>query len=63
MIRMIEQSAFRPAWWLTNPHLQTLWPRFLRKDPPIALEPERIELRDGDFLDLAWTKASDGPIV
>ncbi len=60
---MVSPIAFRPAWWLANPHLQTLWPRFMRKDPPITLERERVELPDGDFLDLAWTSNANGPIV
>ena len=46
--------GFRPAWWLRNPHLQTLWPALLRRPPRVALRRERIELPDGDFLDLDW---------
>lgn len=56
-------SAFRPAWWLPGPHLQTLWPNFFRPRPRIALSAERVELNDGDFIDLAWTGVPDGPIV
>lgn len=59
---MIEDSDFKPLWWLRNPHLQTLWPVFFRARP--ALEPrlERLELGDGDFLDLAWVD-NEGPLV
>jgi predicted alpha/beta-fold hydrolase len=59
----ITQSAFRPAWWLPGGHLQTLWPTFFRHRPPLPLTPERVELADGDFLDLAWTRPNGGPVV
>jgi len=54
---------FRPAWWLRNAHLQTVFPTFFRPLPRIALRRERIELPDGDFLDLDWTNGTSGPIV
>ncbi len=54
---------FRPAWWLRNAHLQTLFPYLLRPRPRVTLRRERIELPDGDFLDLDWTTGKDGPIV
>lgn len=46
-------SSFRPAWWLRSPHLQTLWPVFFRQRPQLELQHERIELADGDFIDIA----------
>lgn len=56
---------FKPAWWLNNPHLQTIWPAIFR--PPIRkleLKRERVELPDGDFIDLDWAgKDKSGPIV
>src|SRR5579862_3510367 len=56
--------SFKPAWWLTNSHCQTLWP-FLFRSPIKNLNPkrERIELMDGDFIDLDWVGAETGPIV
>ncbi len=61
----MSKSQFKPAWWLNNPHLQTIWPNFCR--PPVknlTLERERLELPDGDFLDLDWSgKNLPGPIV
>lgn len=55
-------SPFKPAWWLRSPHLQTLWPSLLRArfEPPPTLLRERIELDDGDFLDLDRLR-EDGP--
>ncbi|MFW6350200.1 MAG: hydrolase [Thiohalospira sp.] len=49
----LEESPFRPAWWLPGPHAQTLWPHFFRRPPRVATTPERLELDDGDFIDLA----------
>lgn len=61
------QQPFKPAWWLRNSHLQTLWPAVIRKrklKPLIKLERERLELPDGDFVDLDWmNKSEQGPIV
>ncbi len=59
----IRDSAFTPAWWLPGAHLQTLWPTFMRRRPEIELTPERVELADGDFIDLAWTTDNGGPLV
>lgn len=60
---LIVDSAFKPAWWLPGPHLQTLWPNLLRRRPCVALRRGRLELPDGDFLDLDWTTGSAGPLV
>lgn len=57
-------SGFRPAWWCRNPHLQTLWPYLFRTGPTLPYQRERLELRDGDFLDLDWLGPDDrSPIV
>lgn len=60
---MITASAFRPAWWLPGPHLQTLFPSLFRRRhlPPLARE--RLELPDGDFLDLVWTERTGSSVV
>jgi hypothetical protein len=60
---MISPSDFRPAWWLPNAHLQTLWPTLFRPGLKAALRRERLELPDGDFLDLDWTAGDTGPVV
>lgn len=56
-------SGFRPAWWLRGDHVQTLWPAFFRRRRLPAVEWERLELDDGDFLDLAWSGPAAGRIV
>ncbi|MCK7580159.1 MAG: hydrolase [Chromatiales bacterium] len=55
--------SFQPAWWCRNPHLQTLWPVFFRRRVRPRLRRERLELPDGDFLDLDWTWNRDDPLV
>lgn len=59
-------STFKPAWWLTNPHAQTIYPTLeKRSKAPIDFY-ERLELPDGDFIDLAWAKngvSADAPLV
>jgi predicted alpha/beta-fold hydrolase len=57
---MIVDSEYRAPWWLRNPHLQTLWQRFARREPLVELRRERLELPDGDFLDLDWARAING---
>jgi len=60
---VITRSAFRPAWWLPGPHLQTLFPSLLRRRRPPPLARERLNLPDGDFLDLEWTDRTAGSVV
>jgi len=58
----IAPADFTPAWWLPGPHLQTLWPALFRPTRPVSLTRERLELPDGDFIDIDWT-GDAGPIV
>jgi hypothetical protein len=57
------ESSFKPAWWLPSPHLQTLWPVVFRRRTAPALSHQRYELRDGDFIDLCWSRKSHRPVV
>lgn len=61
----MSRSQFKPAWWLPNSHLQTLWPALCRRSVnDLSLYRERIELPDGDFIDLDWVNTqSRGPVV
>lgn len=60
---MIKRSSFKPAWWLPGRHLQTIVPNSLRPRPRVPLERQRVELPDGDFVDVDWTREDGGPIV
>jgi len=42
---------------LRNAHAQTLWASLCRRSPQPRLLRQRLELPDGDFLDLDWTGA------
>ncbi len=50
----MDDRNFTPAWWLPGPHLQTVGARFLRSRDSVVNQRERIELADGDFVDLDW---------
>ncbi|MBW9262867.1 MAG: hydrolase [Candidatus Thiodiazotropha sp. (ex. Lucinisca nassula)] len=59
----VNQTPFKPAWWLKSPHLQTIWPSLFRSRVKLNFRAERIDLRDGDFIDLSWHQGSSGPLV
>ncbi len=44
--------SYRPAPWLGNPHLMTVYGRVARLPPWLPFRRERWELPDGDFLDV-----------
>lgn len=52
----IVASSYRPPWWLPGGHLQTLAPALFgsRRNP--GYRRERLELPDGDFVDLDWLR-------
>lgn len=52
---MPTQSNFKAAWWLSNPHLQTLGAKIFQRKKIITY-PEILTLPDGDFVELAWTE-------
>lgn len=55
----MNKQEFKPAWWLKNSHLQTIWPVLVRRPiKDLPLERERLETPDGDFLDLDWINRS-----
>ncbi len=60
---MLIQSSFKPAWWLNNAHLQTLYPALLRKPPNPELKRERLITTDDDFIDIDFCGAGDQPLV
>src|SRR5580704_17764747 len=53
---MIKRPRFRPAWWLSNAHLQTMWSEVMRERIEIPLTHERFELACADFVDLSWSQ-------
>ena len=55
---LLPASDYRPPALLANGHLQTILPSTLRKVPGVHYRRERLELPDGDFLDLDWAAAA-----
>ncbi|NVK23672.1 MAG: hydrolase [Gammaproteobacteria bacterium] len=53
---MITKSNFKPAWWLTNRHLQTILPRVYPVSCDFYPFHHDFELSDGDFVEVTWSK-------
>ncbi|QTN32587.1 alpha/beta fold hydrolase [Akkermansiaceae bacterium] len=51
---LIEKSTYHPPAWLRGGHFQTVHPVLFRRIATVTDRPERLELEDGDFLDLEW---------
>ena len=54
---LINPSTFHPPLFLKNRHVQTIYPAIARRVPDLSYHRERLELPDGDFIDLDWVKA------
>ena len=50
----IIKSTYQPSGLWRNPHVSTIYPSVFRKVKGIDYTRERLELSDGDFLDLDW---------
>ncbi|NEP18023.1 MAG: alpha/beta fold hydrolase [Leptolyngbya sp. SIO4C1] len=48
----ISAATFKPAWWCRGGHLQTIAGALLRADPMLAVQRQRWNTPDGDFIDL-----------
>ncbi|GLX82800.1 hydrolase [Thalassotalea eurytherma] len=53
---MISVSQFKPAWWLSNAHSQTMLAKYLKRKQHVSLITEKFSTCDGDFVELAWTE-------
>jgi uncharacterized protein len=60
---MNKFPEFKPAWWLNNPHLQTMWTEVMRKRVTIPLTHQQFELSCGDFIDLSWSQTGKNQTV
>ncbi|MHB8345749.1 MAG: hydrolase [Acidiferrobacterales bacterium] len=58
-----RDGGFNAAWWCRGPHAQTLWAPLFRWHPRVHLRRERLELPDGDFVDLDWGADRGTPVV
>ena len=55
----ILQSSYKPSRIWRNPHVSTIYPSAFRKVNGVNYTREKLELSDGDFLDLDWSKSSE----
>lgn len=57
---MQREIIYSPAWWIPGGHLQTLWGKLFRHQPPAPTVLERWDTPDGDFLELHRLRADPG---
>jgi predicted alpha/beta-fold hydrolase len=57
------ESSYQAPLLLRNGHAHTAFPHLKRSVPDVAYERERLELADGDFLDLDWSKVGSARCV
>ncbi len=51
---LIQDSTYRPPSWLPGGHTQTIFPALFRRVAHVTNRADRLELTDGDFIDLEW---------
>jgi predicted alpha/beta-fold hydrolase len=51
---MMNLPIYNRPWFLINAHMETMWPALFRRVPQPSYRRERIDIVDGDFLDLDW---------
>jgi uncharacterized protein len=58
------QTTFKPAWWLSDSHLQTLYPALFRHAPnPPDYRRERLTTPDRDFIDIDYCGSGNQPLI
>lgn len=57
---ILPVADYQPSFPFTFGHIQTLYPTLFRKVPAAEPSRERLELDDGDFLDIDWHYAAQG---
>ena len=60
LLSMPREIIYSPAWWIPGGHLQTLWGKLFRRQPPAPTTLERWETPDGDFVELHRLSAAPG---
>lgn len=59
----VIESSYRPKKIIKNGHLQTMYPYFFRKVKNVDYSRYRIELRDGDFIDVDLSDAHSDELI
>jgi uncharacterized protein len=58
------QSRYKQRpWYFFNNHFETIIPSLLNNAEDVNYERERLELEDGDFLDLDWVKNGNSRLI
>ncbi|MGY3791930.1 YheT family hydrolase [Aquimarina sp. 433] len=52
-------SNYKPSYFFRNGHFSTIYPNLVRTVKGIEQNRERIELKDGDFIDIDWSYSDD----
>jgi predicted alpha/beta-fold hydrolase len=60
---LISNSGYVRPFYLFNGHLETVIPSAFRKIEGVSYRRERLELADGDFLDLDWLRNKSSRLV
>lgn len=53
---LLDPSAYRPLPWFRSRHLNTVFPTFFRRRLGVRYRRQRLELPDGDFVDIDWSR-------
>lgn len=60
---LIENSSYKKPFYYWNGHWETIIPSMFRKIEGVTYQRERLELSDGDFVDLDWLKKDSSKLV
>ncbi|MFK7971754.1 MAG: YheT family hydrolase [Bacteroidia bacterium] len=52
----IINSPYSRPWYMPHHHIETIYPNRFRPTPKLPYVRQRLELADGDFMDLDWLK-------
>ena len=52
---LLDKPTFTLPFWQFNGHIQSIYPSLFRKVQFAYARRERLELPDGDFVDLDWS--------
>jgi len=59
----MNAQNYHPPLFLSNGHIQTVYPTLFRKVRSLPVTRQRLELPDGDFLDLDWLTNGHGRLA
>lgn len=60
---LLKDSSYTAPRFFANGHIQTIYPYFFRSVEDVTYERKRLELSDGDFLDLDFSKVGSKKLV